>query len=237
MRAGALAALAVVLLAGCRSESGPRRESSQRSTSAEVGPASGTLTIPRASGPIRLDGELDEPDWQRAARTGPFRDGASQAIAHPYSDARLLRDDQNLYVGLYAADENIQPAKVKHDGPVWTGDAFSVFFRQPKALRIDISAAGVVTDARSGTRPDLSWESGIQVAVDTDGTADDPSDEDEEWVVEASIPLASLCEGAGCDGLVVEFSRCDTPKNGKRVCASWAEGRERSFLPSVARQK
>src|SRR5215467_1883859 len=60
-----------------------------------------------AGGPIELDGELKEPAWnQRALRRVLVGDDGAEA--RPYSELRLLRDDGHLYIGLYAADEDIR---------------------------------------------------------------------------------------------------------------------------------
>jgi hypothetical protein len=149
------------------------------------------LNVPAAKQAIVIDGELDEKAWPGAARSGPFRDGARQAA--PYSDARFLADAKNLYLVLYAADENIQSAT----------DAFDVQLGR-MSLRL-------------GPRP--RPPAGIVVAVDTDGTIDDPSDDDEEWVIEAAIPLAMLGVAPG-DKLDVRLRRCDTPKDGIERCGA-----------------
>jgi hypothetical protein len=59
--------------------------------------------------------------------------------------------------------------------------------------------------------------------VDHDGTINDPSNEDEEWVVEMTIPLASLGVRPG-SSLKFEVTRCDTPKGAGRRCATWGHG-------------
>jgi len=188
------------------------------------------LLIPRATAPLRVDGETDEPDWTSAARTGPFVD-ASGAEARPYSDARLLWDDENLYAVLYAADEDIRAAATEHDGAVWLDDAFALRIAPSgetgTTYAIDVSAAGVTTDVRKSSdgHADPSWESGIRVALDRDGTLNDASDDDEEWVVEAAIPWRTLGI-AGASGTHFGFGlrRCDTPRGARRSCGAWGHG-------------
>jgi hypothetical protein len=232
-----LTALLLLAAPGCK-----RPESSSRPTT-DGGQAAAVraLRVTRATGPIKPDGELNEPAWNAvAARTGPFVDG-SGAEARPYSEGRFLYDADNLYVALYAADNDIRARVTAHDGPVWTDDAFALHLTpdlvgpsdaQPPAATVsaptycfDISATGVVTDAKrvAGAKDDIGWESGIKVGVDKDGTVNDSTDEDEEWVVEAVIPLRSM----GLDAkpgtrVLVEISRCDTPRNTRdKRCGSW----------------
>lgn len=180
------------------------------------------LHVPHVSRPPKLDGELDEPEWTLApGRTGGFI-AADGAAARPFSEARLLRDEKNLYVALFAADEDVQVAKVEHDGPVWTADSFGlVLTRSDGSSRtIDIGPLGTLTDgaASPGKPVDYTWQSGAQVAIDVDGTRDDTSDRDEEWVVEMAIPLAGLgLTGQPGERLGITVKRCDHVE-GKRAC-------------------
>jgi hypothetical protein len=172
-----------------------------------------TLSIPRATTPIAIDGELDEPTWTTGnpARTGAFPPGK------PYSDARMLFDDATLYVALYAADEDIETRTTEHDGPLCDFDVNGTEYR------IEVSPKCVVTDGRGGKggKMDFAWNSGARVACDTDGTINEPKDMDEEWVVEMALPLASIgIERHASFGLTIE--RCDTPKNERRSCTSWS---------------
>lgn len=153
------------------------------------------LVIPQVATPIQIDGELDEVAWRAPARTGQFVDAAGN-LASPYSDARLLRDDQFLYVAFYAADEDIRST-----------DAFTVTFSGSRTVTMRFAANG---KAPNGTR----------IARDVDGSVDAPADDDEEWLLETAIPLAAIPFGA--DGSVdATFSRCDLTKDHVRRCGSW----------------
>jgi hypothetical protein len=157
------------------------------------------LVVPYVGAAIRCDGELDEFAWRTPARTGGFVDARGE-MAAPYSDARLLHDDRYLYLALYAADEDIRAS-----------DEFVVEIASPRARRtLHVTAAGVLTPAIAGS----------QIAVDVDGRIDDPTNDDEEWVIEAAIPLAQI--PLGPDGsAVVRVSRCDVGKDRITRCASW----------------
>lgn len=168
------------------------------------------LAVHRADAPPKIDGALDEPSWsERSARTGAFV-GPDGRQARPYSDARLLWHAGTLDLALYAADQDLRPAT----------DAFVVV----------LAANGKRATLRFGPRGLLPVEhpdsdstalaAGATVAVDLDGSIDDPSDDDEEWVVEASLPLAPLgLQGAPSEALTIAIERCDTPKGGATSCA------------------
>ena len=61
----------------------------------------------------------------------------------------------------------------------------------------------------------------MRVAVDHDGSLDDASNHDEEWVVEVAVPLALT----GIDRshpTTVHASRCDTPLEQAQRCGAWS---------------
>jgi hypothetical protein len=221
--------LLATLTAACK------RDANKPTPSATAQKAVAALRVPRINQAIRLDGELDEPVWNAiSARTGPFVD-TTGGEARPYSDARFMYDAENLYMALYAADDNIQATVTQHDGPVWIDDAFSLHLTpaEPKSsptYLFDISPAGVVTDAKRvpGGKDDVSWESGIRLGVDKDGTLNDPHDLDEEWVIEAAIPLRSMgLESNPGTRILVDIGRCDTPRNTKeKRCGGWGTPKE-----------
>jgi hypothetical protein len=188
--------------------------------------AAETVAVPRAAGPIELDGELEDPGWAGGvARTGPFV--SAGAPARPYSDARFTYGDGQLYVMLYAADEDIRVTSAKHDEPLSAGDSFQLVFHTASGDKlIDVSPDGIVSDGartRTGSAVDYRWESHAITAHDQDGTPNDPSDQDEEWVIEMAIPLSSLgLTGAPGERVGVSIRRCDHLRDG-RSCAGWGE--------------
>jgi hypothetical protein len=168
-------------------------------TAAATASMPAVLVMPHIAEPIHCDGELDEPAWKTPARTGPFSDRTG-AQAAPYSEARFMVDDKRLYLALYAADEDIR-----------SSDEFV----------IDVGAGGQKTSwhfrADGSLQPKIA---GAQVAVDVDGSVNDPSNDDEEWVIEAAIPLAAVPFHK--DGTVeLQVARCDTTKDHVKRCGSW----------------
>jgi hypothetical protein len=157
------------------------------------------LILPQVGMQIRCDGELDEIAWRTPARTGPFPD-ATGGQAAPYSDARFLRDDHYLYVALYAADEDIRAS-----------DEFVVELGSGRRRStLHFTAGGSLSPAITGAK----------IAVDVDGSVDEPSNDDEEWVVEAAIPLTAVPFAR--NGTVdVQISRCDVTKDHVKRCGAW----------------
>jgi hypothetical protein len=170
------------------------------------------IEVPRASVPPTIDGEINDPDWPgTAVRSGAFVD-AKGAPAHPYSDARLLWHRGALDLLLYAADENVQSGS----------DAFTVtLIAGAKRATFRVGPKGVIADP-SADSTSAALVAGAHFGVDVDATLDAPDDDDEEWVVESTIPLAALgLVGVAGDALEVAIERCDQPKSGPRICASF----------------
>ena len=117
--------------------------------------------------------------------------------ARPYSEVRLLRDATTLYVGGYAADEDIESTD---------------FFQ------FSIGSLLFRVDPRGYYN---SSEVGIDAAGEYDGTFDDPSNNDEEWLIEASVPL-SLIGLTPESPVAMLASRCDVTKDTVLRCGSYA---------------
>lgn len=152
--------------------------------------------VPRAREPITIDGAWREPAWNVQALTGDLL-GDDHAVARPVSQLRLLADDRRLLVGLYAADEDIR-----------TTDHFDLTIG---AVTLRYDPLGHVTPAIEGAH----------ATVDTDGTLDHPEDYDEEWVIEADVPLARVGLTPGGAPVAVTARRCDVTKDGVQRCGTW----------------
>ncbi len=180
------------------------------------------MSIARTTG-INLDGDFDDPGWNNGAKTGAFVDELGVA-ARPYTDARVAWGDGMLYVGFYSADENIITKADRPDGPLWLADdvhlAVSVGDHE---YSIDAAPSGTITDGVriNGGPADYSWSSGAHIAKEMDGTLNDPSDNDEEWLIELAIPLQNLgLQGKPGESFGVRMRRCDTSKSLIRSCAT-----------------
>ena len=65
----------------------------------------------RAPGPLELDGNLDKPFWEGASWTCDFADieGDIRPAPRYRTRAKMLWDDQNLYIGAELMGEEIWP--------------------------------------------------------------------------------------------------------------------------------
>ena len=82
-----------------------------------------------ASGPIAIDGKADEADWQNAEAIHfvfPWSEVAA-GQRQQSTDARMLWDNDNLYIVYVCDDPYLDSEVTEHDGPVWEEDAVEIF--------------------------------------------------------------------------------------------------------------
>ena len=156
------------------------------------------LRIPRTTAALTIDGRLDEAAWSRAVSTGPFvgiRGGASPV---PPTVAKLLWDDQALYVGWTCRDRRIQSTYRRHDDELWNQDVVEVFLDPGGNGRgyyeLQVSPAGVVFDSYLPRyrQNQNGWSSEMVAAARVDGTLNEGEDDDRAWSAEMKIPLARI---------------------------------------------
>jgi hypothetical protein len=196
------------------------------------GPAS--LTVPRVARAIVPTGRFRVQIWAEAANTHTLLEADGKG-AVPMNEARFLWDSGHLYVFFYGGDLDLEAHQTKHDGPVWNDDSIALVFPQPDGSKrfIQISITNVVADGicpadattLSDARCDLRWESGVRAATDADGTFNKIGDNDEEWAIEASVPLAAIGVSAPAAGARIPFEvrRCEIQHDGPHSCGAWGE--------------
>ncbi|MEO5904489.1 MAG: carbohydrate binding family 9 domain-containing protein, partial [Gemmatimonadaceae bacterium] len=147
----------------------------------------------RRSGPVSIDGKLDEVAWSTATPITDFRqyDPAEGQPASEKTEVRILIDDDAVYVGWRNFDREpgkIQTQLARRDEPV-DGDivevSFDSYHDHLSAYIFRLSAGGARRDATvsSGGNQDNSWDAVWQGATSQDAAG---------WYAEFRIPLSQL---------------------------------------------
>lgn len=154
--------------------------------------------IDRATQRITIDGILDETDWQRAAPVNRFLFPWWEAGEQETTQARLLWDDEALYVSFVAQDRHIWATYTNRDDPVSRDDAVEVFIAPDPSqvfnyYNFEFNAIGTILDRSPLDGRSSNWNAdGVAVAVTIDGTLNDDDDTDIGWTTEIAIPFSSF---------------------------------------------
>ena len=168
--------------------------------------------IPRIDATLKIDGVLDEPAWQKAARLTPFVHSDTMQPARVNTEVRVSYDAAALYLGWICEDADIQATFTQRDSRFWEEEVVEFFVTPspitPGALNryfelqwnplggtFDAIIANTVeSDGRSKEiKGDWSYTAtNMTFAVKADGTVQNSGDRDERWTVEVRIPFADL---------------------------------------------
>jgi hypothetical protein len=159
----------------------------------------------RASGPVTIDGKLDEPAWQAAPWTEDFVDIEGDLRPKPRfrTRAKMLWDDRYFYIAAEMEEPHVWGTLIKHDSIIFHDNDFEVFIDPDgdnhNYGELEINALNTTWDLllkkpyRDGGPPLNEWEiEGLKTAVHVEGTLNDPSDSDRGWTVEIAIPWGPL---------------------------------------------
>ena len=164
-----------------------------------------TYVAYRTEGALNIDGKLDESSWQKAKDTEEFEDISGAGFAAPIykTTAKMLWDDDYLYVGAILEEPNIVANLTQRDTIIYYDNDFEVFIDPDNDahnyFEIEVNARNVLFDLilekpyRVGGDFLLQWDCpGIQSAIYIDGTLNNPKDKDKFWSVEMAIPRQAL---------------------------------------------
>ena len=102
-------------------------------------------TAYRATGPILVDGSLDEESWQKAPRSPRFSDLIGGAPGIHDTRAAVLWDDENLYVGYWIEEPLVEATLTQRDAPIYQNNDVELFIAgQDAYYEFEINALGTI---------------------------------------------------------------------------------------------
>jgi len=182
----------------------------------------------RATEPITLDGLLREPSWQRAPFTDDFVDIEGDRRPKPRfkTRAKMLWDDQNLYIAAELEEPHVRATLTEHDSVIFHDNDFEVFMDPDDDgqmySELEMNALNTTWDLllphpyRTGGPALTGWDiKGLRTAVHVDGSMNSLSTT-KGWTVEIAIPWSGIREisHAACppqpgDQWRINFSRVE----------------------------
>lgn len=179
------------------------------------------LHVKKASGAIKLDGVINEPDWAASEKAKDFHLvlPVDTGFAKSPSEVVMTYDDKAFYLGVTFFDS--VPGKriaesFRRDFVFGNNDNFLVFFDtfldQTNGFSFGASVSGAKWDGTqsNGSTVNLNWDCKWDSK-----TVQYP----DRWVTEMRIPFRSIRFRSGTDRWYVNFSRLDLKTNEK---SAWA---------------
>ncbi len=178
-------------------------------------PAKSGYVIKRALGPITIDGRADEDSWKTAEKSPVFITAEGSPALEGETRARLVWDDDNLYLFVNAADSDVYSPYEQHDDPLWKADVVEIFIDADRNRRgyveLQVNPNNAHFDAWFATtraaKSDVDWNADMKSAVMVTGTADKRGDKDTGWDLEVAIPLAAVKGVRSSCAMVLRNSR------------------------------
>jgi Carbohydrate family 9 binding domain-like len=161
-----------------------------------------------ASGPINIDGRVDEEAWRKAQVLENFVVFWDKRKPKTSTKARLLWDDKYLYFSAEMEDTDLYADVKERNGMTWTNDVFELFFK-PHEDRLayyefQVNAANTPLELFFPSRGSGGFQRfapltrlGMESAVKLDGTLNNWQDQDRGWTVEGRIPWKAFTKTGG----------------------------------------
>lgn len=168
-----------------------------------------TYVAYRTTDSITMDGNLDEAAWQNVPWTDTFSDIEGDKKPAPLyrSHAKILWDDNYLYLAAELEEPNIWATYTKRNSVIFHENNFEVFI-DPDGdthhyYEYEVNALGTEWDLfltkpyRNGGIPMSAWHiSGLKKGIRLNGTINNTTDTDSCWCVELAFPWEILKECA-----------------------------------------
>jgi hypothetical protein len=159
-------------------------------------------TVSRCVTPLTMDGKLTEPDWLAAPLTARFVHHTDGSTARLSTQAKLLWDDHNLYIGFVCEDPDVWATLTKRDASLWNGEVVEIICDPDgdglNYFELQVNPLGTLLDLTltkaysAGGQANLAWTLNFTAAVWVDGTLNDSSDVDAQWCCEVAVPFTEL---------------------------------------------
>jgi hypothetical protein len=162
-------------------------------------------TALRATGPIAVDGALDEPSWQQAPWTQAFVDIEGDVKPRPRyrTRAKMLWDEEYFYIAAWLDEPHVWATLTERDAIIFRDNDFEVFIDPDwdthNYTEYEVNAFATEWDLllvrpyRDGAPAIHEWDiPGLLSGTRVYGTINDPSDIDEGWSVEIAFPWEGI---------------------------------------------
>ena len=155
--------------------------------------------VSRTATPVKVDGKLDDMVWTKVS---PLRNLRNNLDGSPgaKTEAKILYDDDFLYVSFRSTDKNIWATLKRRDEHLWEEEVVELFVQadphQTSYIELEVNPLGTMLDIYLlDIRKPLHYESWnsqrLKWGVELFGTVDG-KDGDREWTCEIALPMEDV---------------------------------------------
>jgi len=159
--------------------------------------------VKKTNSRLVIDGKLTEPEWEAAALTERFVIYYDGSVTNLSTQAKLLWDDEFLYIGFICEDPDVWATFSNRDDLLWNEEVVEILCDpdgdEINYFEVQVNPLATVLDLFlnkpyfQGGRADLSWNlDSLKAGVWVDGTINNLNDIDQKWLCEVALPFQEL---------------------------------------------
>jgi len=159
-------------------------------------------TVTKSATAMTIDGKLTEPEWLAAPLTAKFVHHTDGSATRLSTQAKLLWDDQYLYIGFICEDPDVWATLKNRDDHLWNGEVVEMICDPDgdglNYFEVQVNPLGTLLDLTltkaysAGGQANMAWTLNFAASVWVDGTLNDSSDVDAKWCCEVALPFNEL---------------------------------------------
>jgi len=160
-------------------------------------------TVSKLSQSMKIDGDWNKPQWQNIKSADINNRMGDKPEFTPTVQAKMMYDNENLYVIFRVNDRNVRCVVTDYNGPVYEEPAVEFFFSPDPELadryfNLEINCGGTplmhYNDFSAKTHNPLELEDiyKVEIAHSLPQVVDPEITEPVTWTIEYKIPLAML---------------------------------------------
>jgi len=170
----------------------------QQNNSASATESDSVYNIAKLKRPMKIDGKWDKPQWRnvKAVNVNNYIREKPPEF-YPVVQAKMMYDDENIYVIFRVQDRYVRVITKDINGPVWKDSAAEFFFSPDSSLpasyfNLEVNCGGTPLLGYRAKKPDVEDIKKIEIAHSLPQIIDPEITEPVTWTLEYRIPLAML---------------------------------------------
>jgi hypothetical protein len=191
-----------------------------------------TYNVVRLKQAMSIDGKWDKPQWQKVQEIDINNYMGSIPKFRPDVKAKMMYDDENIYVIFQVKDQFVRCLTKEFNGPVWQDSACEFFFSPDsvfpdKYFNLEMNCGGTplmhynLVPRKESKRLDIEDIKQIEVAHTLPQIIDPEMNNPVTWTLEYRIPF----------GMLEKYSGVTHPKKGVEWKANFYKIAENSSNP------